>query len=323
MRALVLGGTRFIGKSLVARLVRDGHEVHVLSRHDAPGASTHTGDRRDGALLARLSELRFDAVVDFLGMNGADSRLAVDAFRGRTSRFVHISTGAIYWVQDATRCPWVESDDAIGLRDREKSDAEEFDYGAAKRECETVLRAAARDGFPVVIVRAPVVSGPDDWRRRDLYWVRRLLENRPCVMPDGGHNVFNHVYVDDLVTLLATLVEDRTVAAGEAFNASDRVFTSLRQYVGWFADVLGVKPRLVDVPLATLQAAGLPPRSFFFSDTKSHVLDNRKAEARFGPIFRTPDAWIPPTAEWCRAQAADPADSARLWAEAGLVEGAR
>ena len=323
MKILVLGGTRFIGKSLVARLAAEKHDVHVLSRHDAPGATVHKGDRRDAALLSHLAAAGFETVIDFLGMNGSDSQLAVDAFRGRTSRFVHISTGAIYWVQNATRCPWIESDDALPLRDRARADAEEYDYGIAKRECETVLRTAAREGFPAVIVRAPVVSGPGDWRRRDLYWVRRLLEKRPCVMPDGGHNVFNHVYVDDLVSLLAVLAVDRTLAPGEAFNACDRVFTSLREYVGWFADILGVSATLVDVPRAAIQRAGLHDRSFFFADTKSHVLDNRKAEARFGKTFRTPDAWIPPTAEWCRAQAPDPAEDARLAAEARLVEALR
>lgn len=315
----MLGGTRFIGKALVARLLHEKHDVHVLSRHPAPGAQCVTGDRRDAALLARLAVERYDAVVDFLGMNGADTRMAIEAFRGSTHRFVHISTGSIYWVQDAARCPWIEADDSIPLRDRATADHDEFDYGVAKRECERELRVAAMDGFPGVIVRAPVVSGPEDWRRRDLYWVRRLLEKRPCVLPDGGHNVFNHVYVDDLVDLLVRLAADREAAPGEAFNACDRVFTTLRQYVSWFADVLGVQAVFADVPRARIAAAGLSDRSFYFADTKSHVLDNRKAEARFGRIFRTPDAWIPPTAAWCRAQTPDAAEEPRLSLEAALV----
>ncbi|HVO31123.1 MAG TPA: hypothetical protein VMV18_10315, partial [bacterium] len=134
-----------------------------------------------------------------------------------------------------------------------------------------------------------------------------------------GHNVFNHVYVDDLVELLVRIAQAKQIAPGEAFNAADRVFTTLRQYVSWFADVIGTKAALVDVPRAALAAAGLHDRSFFFADTKSHVLDNRKAERAFGLSFRTPDLWIPPTVEWCRAQAPDPAEDARLAAESRLA----
>lgn len=326
---LVLGGTRFIGKALVRRLATEGHEVHVLTRPAhagiarACGATTvHAGDRRDAALLKTVASRRFDAVFDFLGMDGEDARLAVGSFAGNCERFVHLSTGAIYWVQDATRCPWVESDDKIRLRDRAHCDADEFDYGVAKRDAEAVYRAAARDGFPATIVRSPVVSGPGDIRQRDLYWVRRLLSNRPCLLPDGGRNVFNHVYVDDLVELLARVGLDRTLEPGLAINACDRVFTTLRDYVSWFAEVLDVRPEFAEVPRAAIANAGLHDRSFFFADTKSHVLDNRAAETRYGPIFRTPDAWIPPTVAWCRQQPEDPAEADRFARELRLAGGA-
>lgn len=325
MRVLLLGGTRFIGRALTLRLLGDGHEVHLVTRTRehaafAPKAVVHPGDRRRPATLAAAAG-RFDCVYDFLGFDAEDAKVAVDAFATRCSRFVHLSTGSVYWVAAARRCPWVEADGTIlPLRDRGSCDVAEFDYGIAKRECERVYReAAGRDGFPAVMVRAPVISGPDDHKRRDLYWVRRILEGRPLVMPDGGHNVFNHVYVDDLVELLVRISLAKDVAPGEAFNACDRVFTSLREYVSWFAEVLGKPANLADVPRAAIAAAGLDDRSFFFADTSSHVLDNRKSESRLGMSFRTPDLWIPPTAQWCRAQPPDPAEDARLALEARLA----
>jgi dTDP-glucose 4,6-dehydratase len=321
MRLLILGGTRFIGKALVRRLVARGHEVHVFTRHPerVEGAQVHAGDRGDAKALAEAAKGEFDTVWDFLGMDGEDARLAAATFAKNCRRFVHLSTGSVYWVQEETRCPWVESDDRLPLRDRAKADAEEFDYGVAKREAESVYRAAAERGLPLAIVRAPVVSGPEDWRRRDLYWVRRIARGLPCLLPDGGSNVFNHVYVDDLVELLLQVGADGNLPPGSAFNAADRVFTSLRGYLEWFGEVMGKKPFLVDVPRAALAAAGLHDRSFFFADTKSHVLDNRKAEAAFGPIFRTPDEWIPPTVDWCLSQPPDPGEEPRLAAERRLA----
>ena len=179
MKILVLGGTRFIGKALVKRLAKDGHDVSVLTRDaeharragvDAVAKVT-AADRGDAAALKRLARESFDAVFDFLGMNGVDATKAAQAFEGKTKRFVQLSTGSVYWVQEAERCPWIESDDSFPLRDRATCDHGEFDYGVAKRDAEAVYRGFARaSGFPLVLVRAPVVSGPEDWRRRDLYW---------------------------------------------------------------------------------------------------------------------------------------------------------
>jgi nucleoside-diphosphate-sugar epimerase len=148
--------------------------------------------------------------------------------------------------------------------------------------------------------------------------VRRILEGRPCVLPDGGSNVFNHVYVDDLVEMLVRL-STAHLPPGDALNAADRVFTSLREYVSLFADVLGRKPELADVPRSAIAAAGLDDRSFFFADTNSHVLDNRKAERTLDLRFKTPEEWIPPTATWCREQPFDAAELGRLSIEADLA----
>lgn len=330
MRILILGGTRFIGRALTERLLADGNEVHLVTRtveHAAfarpSGAYITPGDRRDPETLKRATgrghpnapRYVYDAVYDFLGFDAHDARVAVEALRDHCKRLVFLSTGSVYWVAEARNCPWVETDGQLPLRDRATCDHAEFDYGVAKRACEEVYRAS---GMPVVIVRAPVVSGPNDHKRRDQYWVRRIAEGRPCILPDGGTNVFNHVYVDDLVEMLARLANAPDVA-GEAFNACDRVFTTLREYVERLAAIVGREPVLVDVPRAAIAAARLDDRSFYFADTKSHALDNRKAESRLGMRFRTPDEWMPPTVAWCLRQPADPAEDERLAIESALA----
>lgn len=326
MRVLILGGTRFIGRALTMRLLAEGHELHLVTRTRehaafAPSAVVHAGDRREPTTLAAAPG-RFDVVYDFLGFDAHDASVAVAALGGRCDRFVHLSTGSVYWVAATRNCPWVEPEGTmLPLRDRATCDAAEFDYGVAKRACEQVYRdAAARSGFPAIFVRAPVVSGPNDHRKRDLYWVRRIVEGRPCVLPDGGHNVFNHVYVGDLVETLARLAT-APFTPGEAFNAADRVFTTLREYVLRLAAIAKHDARLVDVPRAAIAASGLDDRSFYFADTLSHVLDNRKAESRLGLSFLTPDAWMPPTVAWCLEQPPDPSEEPRLETESDLARG--
>jgi len=69
MKILVMGGTRFIGVSLVKLLVSQGHEVTLFNRGKKPspvtGLRTIIGDRTDSQQLqAKLSNESFDAIFD-------------------------------------------------------------------------------------------------------------------------------------------------------------------------------------------------------------------------------------------------------------------
>src|SRR5262245_41224679 len=71
MRILAIGGTLFIGRETVQRLVKRGHEVTVLHRRDHHdlGADVQNvkADRADLETMTRvLNEGRFDAVFDFV-----------------------------------------------------------------------------------------------------------------------------------------------------------------------------------------------------------------------------------------------------------------
>src|SRR5258708_18671973 len=69
MNCLVIGGTRFIGRLLVAELLKDGHAVTVLHRrpkHDlGRRVKNLTADRNDGqAVKAALAGKNFEVVFD-------------------------------------------------------------------------------------------------------------------------------------------------------------------------------------------------------------------------------------------------------------------
>ena len=81
MRVLVIGGTLFIGKLLVKRLVAEDHEVTVLHRKKehpfGRKVRNAVADRNDAASIkTALAGKRFDAVYD----------IAYDWERGRRPR---------------------------------------------------------------------------------------------------------------------------------------------------------------------------------------------------------------------------------------------
>src|SRR5437762_61592 len=103
MRALVMGGTEFIGLHLVQSLLARGHEVTVFNRGTrsarlAPGVRAITGDRRDHAgLRERLAGERFDGVLDvaYAPTLGPDVAALVDVLAGRP-HVILVSTGRVY-----------------------------------------------------------------------------------------------------------------------------------------------------------------------------------------------------------------------------------
>jgi 2'-hydroxyisoflavone reductase len=90
MRVLVIGGTLFIGKLLVKRLLAAGHEVTILHRKaEHPfgrRSAIAVADRNDAASVARrFPGQRFDAVYD----------IAYDWERGTTAQQVEATAKAI------------------------------------------------------------------------------------------------------------------------------------------------------------------------------------------------------------------------------------
>src|SRR3954470_1379036 len=106
MRILVIGGTLFIGKALVKRLIAADHEVTVLHRRgDHPfGKRVHNAkaDRNNAvAVKSALSGQRFDAVYDFAydwerGTTGHQVEACAKAIPGDISRYVFMSSVAAY-----------------------------------------------------------------------------------------------------------------------------------------------------------------------------------------------------------------------------------
>jgi len=104
MRVLIIGGTKFIGPQVARQFVNQGHEVLLYHRGQTE-ADMPKSIRHIRSPLAAMPVLRFphelltesfDAIVHMIPMGEADSRAAMEAFRGRTSRIVALSSGDVY-----------------------------------------------------------------------------------------------------------------------------------------------------------------------------------------------------------------------------------
>jgi 2'-hydroxyisoflavone reductase len=258
MRVLVIGGTQFMGRQAVQRMVERGHEVAVLHRsatHDlGPAVRNIAADRGDIAAMTRiLQDERFDAVLDFAydwerGTSAAQVEATARACPDSLHRYVFMSSIAAYG-------------GGIDLREDNilAPDDHPNPYVQHKASAERALfRMHAATGFPIVTFRPPFVHGPRQPFYREQFFWDRLRDSRSIILPDGGHTPMQWVYAADVAEACVRALE-LDGAVGHAFNVAHVEPTTQRTFVEALARVADVKPTFADVPRDAILAAGGHP----------------------------------------------------------------
>jgi 2'-hydroxyisoflavone reductase len=265
MNCLVIGGTRFIGRMLVAELLKLEHAVTVLHRrprHDlGRRVKNLVADRNDGhatkaALAGKKFEVVFDNVYDWeRGTTAAHIESTVRACGGNLHRYIFMSSVAAYGdglnhhEGDA-----LAPDDAPELYVRNKAMSER-----------ALFRLHQRIGLPVVTLRPPYVYGPANPFYREAYFWDRLRANRSVILPGDGRRLMQFVYVKDLVRAALKAMEEPN-AAGHAFNIANPRPLSQMEAVEAFAKACNKPVKFVRIPREyILRAGGHPmgPKLYF------------------------------------------------------------
>lgn len=256
MRILFIGGTQFMGRETVERMVGRGHDVSVLHRRDHNDFDDGVvrnirADRSDLDAMARiLGNGRFDAVFDFAydwahGTTPAQVEAAARSCGSELERYVFISSVAAYgegvdMPEDAPLAP----------------DDFPMPYIQHKAASERALFAMHQEsGFPVTTIRPPFVHGPRQPFYREQFFWDRMLDGRPIILPDGGDAPMQWVFAPDVAEACVRTLEVPE-AAGEAFNVGHVERTTQRSFVEALARTAGVEPTLVSIPRSTIHAEG-------------------------------------------------------------------
>jgi nucleoside-diphosphate-sugar epimerase len=196
----VTGGTGFIGREVIRRLVERGWPVRALTRRndaglERAGVATIHGALEDEKALERLVE-NAAAVVHCAGaiaapdqatfrrvnVVGAARLMAVAAVAACRPRFLLLSSLA---AREPTLSPYAES----------------------KRLGEDQVRRAAGERIDLCILRPPAVYGPRD---RATLPVFRQLKRGLLLVPAAPNARFSLIYVDDLADLVIELLKTPT-----------------------------------------------------------------------------------------------------------------
>ena len=253
MKALVLGGTGFIGQAACKELMRRGIETIAASRTPHPYGTftSHVAfDRTDAEELKRVLEtVRPEVLLDLACYQPAEVSAVIRDFRG--TRYVFASTG-VY--PDSTTGEPAREEDFRPL-DGEPP-AGPLPYLEGKRWCETVLQRS-RD-FPWVIVRPPAVMGAADHTLRIAAYIQRVEDGAPLLVPEETYQRrLGLAWVRDIGYACALVCELHREVERQAFNvAFDNV--SLKSLIEGIGRAVGSTPNVVPLPFADLPDGASP-----------------------------------------------------------------
>jgi nucleoside-diphosphate-sugar epimerase len=254
MRALVMGGTEFIGLAAVQALQRRQHEVTILNRgrrpdRVPPGVATITADRKDHARLrAALAGPSFDGVIDiaYAPTLGEDVAALADALQS-DPHVIFVSSGRVY--DHRLPIPYDENTPR-GLYWGE--------YARHKIAGEDALleRHRAR-GLPVTIVRPTHVYGPLNTRNNETFFMDRIRLGRPVLVPGHGGWLRQFGHVEDLAEAMAAMLGDARTF-GEAYNVMGEETVTQVGLVEMIAEIMERPVTVRPFPPTLLQRVGTP-----------------------------------------------------------------
>ncbi len=250
----VTGGSGFVGRPQVRRLLESGWQVRALLRRPdalddlaaAGPITTLQGDLASEDALGRLVA-GADAVIHCAGLVAARSAREFMAVNSEaTARLLRA-------VREAGAAPRIVLVSSLAAREPQLSP-----YARSKRQAEEHLRALGA-GLDWQILRPPVVYGPGD--RATLPLFRQFA--RGLALCPAGSGRFSMIYVEDLAAAAVELLQ-QDLAPGQVLELDDgtaagygwpEVLAAAERQLGRRIRVLAV-PRPLQRVAAGLSTAG-------------------------------------------------------------------
>ncbi|GII62685.1 reductase [Sphaerisporangium krabiense] len=219
----MIGGSVFLGRSIVEEALRQGHEVTTFNRgrsgEDLPGVTAVRGDRENPDDLRALAEGRtWDAIVDVCGFTPRVVASSARALSGHAPLYAFVSTVSAISTWPAERvdetAPLWECDPEAG--------PEDGDYSVLKAGCERAVETFFDGG--ALILQPGLILGPWENVGRLPAWLRRIARGGRVLAPGDPGQEMQLIDARDIATFTvdqaAKGTEGRFLLTGPAGNTT-------------------------------------------------------------------------------------------------------
>jgi nucleoside-diphosphate-sugar epimerase len=310
MRILVTGGTGFIGRNLIGRLLGEGHEVFCLVRGTSRrkrladlGSAFVEGDIIDAeSFMNALTRIAPDVVYHCaarvwdkdeksLFLSNVEGTLNVcrACHEQGVGRLIYLSSVAV-----------VSGNVVTPLTDElpyKSSDA----YGKSKIEAEKIAVEYRERGLRTSIIRPCMVYGEEEPHALDKIIRAVKFRRIPILDVSGMDSKLALVYVGNVVDVLILALYKEEALKG-TFMVADREIITIRKFLEIIADELGCKSPFTVPGWAVHVISVLPPvrrkMKRFFKDRvydisrAEHILGYRPGISTEDGLRRTVRQWV-------------------------------
>lgn len=313
LRILIVGGTRYLGRGIVERLVERGDDVTILNRGRTgfppqESVTCVTGDITEPQSVVEALKgpggkaTTFDACVHMIAMDGVRAERVIEAVWGLVGHYVQCgSTGVFMPLQ---RCPADETEPV------DPPPPELGGFGA-KADSDAVARELCeRYDLPLTILRPTNIMGPGDvpidlWGGRDPRLFQGMLDGETVLIPNRGEGLLQPGDVRDLADafVLALDQPEKATPTGAEYNISSPYAITHNYYAELLADALDVEPPVEHVAEEELldryegtdriSARGIR----FFAEHMCFTIEKACRELGYDPRY-TAEASVEDTVRW-------------------------
>jgi nucleoside-diphosphate-sugar epimerase len=166
--------------------------------------------------------------------------------------------------------------------------------------------------FPATIIRATHVYGPREKNTVKIFRMIKKIGVFPLI--SGGQNLFQPVYIQDLINALMLCMEKDTESIGHTYLVAGKDTVTYRKFLELSANLLGIHLTAIPISenLAKFAASvsekvianmGFEPpltksRVEFFSRDQAYKMDRIHTELGFSPKINLPSG-LQLTLNWC------------------------
>jgi nucleoside-diphosphate-sugar epimerase len=278
MRVVMLGGTRFIGRRIVADLVARGDEVLVVHRGETEpagldaAAHLHTDRAHFSAVADQVSDFAPDAVIDSYCMSRSDVD-GVLRFLPADSHLILLSSMDVY---QAFHHVLLDTEGAaVPVAEEGPVRSQRYIYRGGGVRPDDYEKLDVEPSFVErggTVLRLAMIYGEHDHQRREEFVLRRVRAGRSQLPVGVGNWLWTRCSVGDVSAAVLACLGHSDVR-GEVFNIGEPATRSMR---GWASEILAVARDLGaldhDLELVTVPDPVLPEDLWMTRGVAQHVL---------------------------------------------------
>jgi len=267
VKVLILGGFGFLGKNFI-RKYSDQHDIIVYTKRDfIPKVFTQLnlkiekGGIEENKVIDIINKHRPEVVVHLAALTGLKKcqENPQEAFNVNVYGTFNVIRGCIL---SGSKLIFLSSREVYGETQKEESSENDLMspnnlYATTKMLGEILVRHASnKEGLPYTILRATNAYGPENNKGVSPI-IKKAIEEKK-IQVNGGKQILNLIYVDDLVDLIHLVLDDKR-SLNQTFNAGSKDTLSISEFAEKVAKSLEGEIEIQYLPKIELENSTFRP----------------------------------------------------------------